>query len=605
MRLFSWLRLFGFTLTIALSGCTPASKHESVEGNIKKVESGLIQPVYLEGDSTWTIEARMKYYHVPGVSIAVINNGKIEWVKSYGVMDEETKKPVTRTTLFQAGSISKPVAAYAALKMVEEGKIDLDENVNTYLTSWKLPDNEFTKDKKVALKHLLSHTAGLTVHGFLGYSPDLPVPTTVQVLNGQPPANSPAVRVDKVPEESYRYSGGGYTVMQQMLVDIEGKPFPQILKEKVLEPLGMSNSTYDQPLQSAQLEMAATGYLPDGTMTKGKRHTYPEQAAAGLWTTAEDLALFAVNIQKTLQGNSDIVLSQAMTEKMLTPFVADFIGLGLFLNKKDEEIYFGHGGWDEGFSSEMVAHKTKGYGVVVLTNSNHPEFISEVIRSVARTYGWSNRVPVYKKLAMDTLTFAGIRGRYRNSSDGLITVYSEGDRLFKKTLRGTPTELFQISDSSYICRESEEVVQFKTNPSDGQFNLLLVENGKQEFTHPRLKAGERVPYEYILAGDLDGAVQGYRALLKADPNDNSPSEGNLNWQGFNSLNNGKTKLALDILRVNTMLYPTRASVYDSYGEALAISGDTAQAIVNYKKALSLEPKKESSLKALAHLQAKK
>lgn len=592
-------------LTVALYSCTTAKKHESVEDNIKRVETGLIQPVYLEGDSTWNIEARMKHYHVPGVSIAVINNGKIEWVKSYGVMDEETKEPVTRETLFQAGSISKPVAAYAALKMVEEGKLDLNENVNTYLTTWKLPDNEFTKDKKVALKHLLSHTGGLTVHGFPGYSPDLPVPTTVQVLDGLPPANTPPVRVDKVPEESFRYSGGGYTIMQQMLVDIEGKPFPQILKEKVLGPLGMNNSTYDQPLQSAQLVKAATGYLPDGTMTKGKRHTYPEMAAAGLWTTAEDLARFALNIQKTIQGDSGKVLSKAMIEKMLTPFVADFIGLGLFFDKTEDDIYFGHGGWDEGFSSEMVAHKTKGYGVVVLTNSNHPEFISEVIRSVARTYAWSNFVPVYKAMEMDTTKFASITGRYKNSSDGLITVYTEGNRLFKKNLRGTPTELFQISDSSYISRESEQVIQFKTNPADGQWNILLVENGKQEFNHPRLSENERVPYEFILAGDVDGAVKGYQALLKANPKDESISEGNLNWQGYDLLREGKINVALDIFKVNTLLHPTSANVYDSYGEALAKKGDIELAIVNYKKALSIDPNLESSKKMLAELQAKK
>ena len=592
-------------LAVALQYCTPVPKSESPEDIIKKVETGLLHPVYLEGDSTWTIEARMKHYHVPGVSIAVIHNGKIAWLKSYGVMDEETKESVTRTTLFQAGSISKPVAAYAALKLTEEGKLDLNENINTYLNTWQLPDNEFTKDKKVALKHLLSHTGGLTVHGFPGYSPDLPVPTTVQVLDGLPPANTAAVRVDKVPEESFRYSGGGYTIMQQMLVDVEGKPFPEILKEKVLAPLGMNNSTYDQPLQPTQLKMAATGYLPDGTMTKGKRHTYPEMAAAGLWTTAEDLAMFAINIQKTIEGDSAKVLSQAMTEKMLTPFVADFIGLGLFLNKRNDDLYFGHGGWDEGFSSEMVAHKTKGYGVVVLTNSNHPEFISEVIRSVAHTYGWSNYVPVYKKMDMDTTKFSNITGRYKNSSDGLITVYNEGNRLYKKFLRGTPTELFQISDTSYITRESEDVIQFKTNPADGQFNILLVENGKQEYNHPQLKTNDKVPYEYILEGNIDAAVKAYQALLTVNPKDESISEGNLNWQGYDMLNEGKIKLALDIFKVNTLLHPTSANVYDSYGEALAKNGDIDLAIVNYKKALSLDPKLESSQKMLAELKAKK
>ncbi len=218
-----------YVFVLLLQFCSPEKKADSVEEKIKQVETGLINPVYLEGDSTWTIEERMKHYHVPGVSIAVIKDGKIEWTKSYGVMDEETKEPVTNETLFQAGSISKPVAAYGALKITEEGKIDLSENVNTYLKTWKLPDNEFTKDKKVALKHLLSHTGGLTVHGFLGYSPDLPVPTLIQVLDGVSPANSPPIRVDKAPETGFRYSGGGYTIMQQMLIDIEGKSFPAIL----------------------------------------------------------------------------------------------------------------------------------------------------------------------------------------------------------------------------------------------------------------------------------------------------------------------------------------------------------------------------------------
>ena len=366
------------------------STSTGTQEEIKKTETSLMHEVYLEGDSTWTIEERMAHYGVPGVSITVIKDNKIAWSKSYGVMDKETLQPVTAQTLFQAGSISKPVAAYGALKVVESGKINLDENVNTYLKSWHLPDNRFTQDKKVALKHLLSHTGGLSVHGFLGYSPDLPVPSLVQVLNGAAPANSDSILVNKMPEESFRYSGGGYCVMQQMLIDTEGKPFPALMKELVLTPLEMKNSTYDQPLGETQLTLAATGYVPDGSMTKGKRHTYPEMAAAGLWTTSEDLARFAIDIQKTVRAESSTVLSQAMVNKMLTPFVADFIGLGIFLEKHQEDVYFGHGGWDEGFSSQLIAHRDKGYGVVVLTNSNHPYFIEELIRSVAMTYNWEN-----------------------------------------------------------------------------------------------------------------------------------------------------------------------------------------------------------------------
>ncbi len=589
-----------------LFSCSTSTPSESVSDQIKKVEAGLTGPVYIVGDSTWTIESRMAHYGVPGVSIAVIKDNKIEWIKSYGVMNKESKELVTDKTLFQAGSISKPVAAYAALHLADKGKISLDENINTYLKSWKLPDNEFTSDKKVGLKHLLSHSGGLTVHGFLGYSSDLPVPTLVQVLDGLPPANSDPIRVDKVPEKSFRYSGGGYCIMQQALIDLEGKPFPQIMKELVLQPIGMSNSTYDQPLTGTQLKMAASGYVPDGTMTIGKYHTYPEMAAAGLWTTAEDLAKFAIDVQKTVQGKSTTVLSKPMADKMLTSFVADFEGLGMFLDKRKDDIYFGHGGWDEGFSSEMKAHKDKGYGVVVLTNSNHPEFISEVINSVARTYNWANFMPVYTKVEMDTTKFAAIRGRYHNEIDGSLYVTTKGDRLFMKYLRAkAPYELIRISDSTYVNYRDQRPVQFKVNPADGKMNLVLVESRKSaEFVHPREDESTRVPYEYLLAGDFDKAAKGYQSLLKLYPSDYAVSEGSLNDQGYNLMNDGKNQMAISVFKINTILYPASANVYDSYAEALMKNGDKELAIANYKKSLSINPGNKNAKEKLEGLREK-
>jgi hypothetical protein len=184
-------------IIVLLQSCSNVPTPSSLADKINKVETSLLNPVYIQGDSTWSIEERMEYYGVPGVSIAVINDGKIEWTKAYGVMDKESRSPVTRETLFQAGSISKPVTAYGALILAEQNKIALNEDINIYLKSWKLPDSEFTKEKKVTPKNLLNHSGGITVHGFLGYSPDLPVPTLVEVLNGTPPANSGAIFVTK------------------------------------------------------------------------------------------------------------------------------------------------------------------------------------------------------------------------------------------------------------------------------------------------------------------------------------------------------------------------------------------------------------------------
>lgn len=569
---------------------TNAQSSDGITDKIKKVENGLVAPVYIKGDPTWTIEERMEHYGVPGVSIAVINDGKIEWTKTYGIMDKETKSPVTKETLFQAASISKPISAYAALRLVEQNTIQLNEDINTYLKSWKLPDSEFTKEKKVTLKHLLNHSAGTTVHGFWGYSPGLPVPTLVQLLNGKSPANSRAITVDKTPEESFRYSGGGYCVMQQMLIDVEGKPFPQIMDQQVLKPLGMNNSTYNQPLQKEQLKMAATGYLPDGTMTKGKRHTYPEMAAAGLWTTAEDLAKFAINIQQSLKGKNNLVLSQKMTNEMLTPFVEDHIGLGIFLNKYKAEIYFGHGGWNEGFSSELLAHKDKGYGVAILTNSNHPPFISELIRSIAMTYEWDEYAPIYQPIKIDDKEAEKISGRYLINKNEIMQVYQEGTQLYTKGIGTTPKELIKIADNTYIKRDRNRHIQFKRNAENSKMEAHFINwpNGKTLWTSPKMKDDEKIPLEYLAAGNFEKALADYQVLIEKNPKDRDINEGTLNRIGYGFLNEGQAELAKSLFKINVILYPKSTNVYDSYGDGLLAVGDTINALINFEKTLAMD-----------------
>ena len=596
--------LLVFIIIILLQSCSEVPTTDSTINRIKKVETNLTTPVYIQGDSTWSIEERMKHYGVPGVSIAVINNGKIEWTKAYGVMDKESKSPVTRETLFQAGSISKPVAAYGALRLVEQNKVALGEDINTYLKSWKLAENEFTKDKKVTLKNLLNHSGGITVHGFLGYSTDLPLPTLVEVLNGTAPANSGTIYVNKVPEESFRYSGGGYTIMQQMMMDVESKTFPELMNELVLQPLEMDNSTYNQPLTGDLLTMAATGYLPDGSMTKGKRHTYPEMAAAGLWTNAEDLAKFAVNIQQAIKGERGNGLSKDMTSNMLTPFVEEFTGLGIFINKRKDDIYFGHGGWDEGFSSELIAHKDKGYGVVVLTNSNHPDFISELIRSVALTYKWDEYVPVYTQLTLDPDLLENISGRYRVNGNRIIEVFQTNNQLYSKELGEKSTELIKISDSTFVKRESSRIIQFKPNTEKDSLNMLILNanDGSRISTYTRMKDAEKLPIEFLVEGNFKQSLEAYQGLMKEDAKDPTIEESNLNRLGYRYLNKEQTKMAQDIFKVNMILYPNSSNVYDSYAEACMKIGEFDLAIENYKKSLSLDPQNNNAKELIKELE---
>ena len=234
-------------IALLLAAGTPgmARPNANIEAQIQDITNNIVPAVMIKGApaSHVTLASRMEALHVPGVSVAVIRNGKILWARGFGV----TKlggAPVTENTVFQAGSISKPVTAMAVMHLVQAGRLNLDTDINTYLKSWKVPENEFTAQKKVTLRGLLSHTAGVTVHGFPGYASGATVPTLVQVLNGETPANTPAIRVDTTPGTLWRYSGGGYVITQQMLLDVTGQSFPAFMHATVLGPLGMTHSTY-------------------------------------------------------------------------------------------------------------------------------------------------------------------------------------------------------------------------------------------------------------------------------------------------------------------------------------------------------------------------
>ena len=203
----------------------------------------------------------------------------------------------------------------------------------------------------------MTHTAGMTVHGFPGYAAGAPVPTLVQVLNGEKPANTPAIRIDTPPGIKWRYSGGGITIMQQLMIDVSHEPFPKLLHDSALAPIGMTHSTYEQPLPTALQSTAATPYDGHDKPVTGGAHTYPEMAAAGLWTTPSDLGRFIIENQRSLHGDANHVLSQAMTREMMTPGKGSW-GLGIEIGGSPSNPYFDHGGDDAGFEAFSSATKT-------------------------------------------------------------------------------------------------------------------------------------------------------------------------------------------------------------------------------------------------------
>ncbi len=570
--------------------------------SIQRVEKGLSPPVLVEGDTTWTIEERMKLYNVPGLSVAVIQDFKVVWAKGYGVKDLGTKEPVTEHTLFQAGSISKPVAATVAMKKVEQGKLRLDEDVNLTLKSWKLPENDLTARHKVTLGNLLSHTAGLTVHGFPGYEAGAKLPTLPQVLDGAAPANTAAVRVDLEPGTKFRYSGGGTTIAQLMVQDVEGRPFDAVAKEVVLDPIGMTDSTYSQPLPEAVRAKAASGYRRDGSPVAGKYHTYPEMAAAGLWTTATDLAKFGIETQLSLAGRSNRVLKRETVERMLTPFLPDGpTGLGFFIEPHGAATYFGHNGADEGFTAMLLVHKEKGYGAALMINSDSFALMPEVLRSIAREYRWEGWDPPVKPIAVDAAALGAYAGRYKTGPDDALTITIEGGRLYARQLLGEPVELVPVADATFVRRDQETRYTFGRS-SSGEVEAVSLRDPGGERRAVLMTKDDLTPLERLVAGQTAEAIEAYRKLKRESPNDELVSEGRINALGYRLMQMRKVADALALFKLNVELYPQAWNAYDSLAEAYMESGNKEEAVRNYKRSIELNPDNRNAVEQLKRLQ---
>lgn len=362
---------------------------DSAEALLARIEAA--QSPSRQGYDGLTLAQLMERFRVPGVSLVIFKDFQIHAVKTYGVADVTANTLVTPETLFQAASISKPVTAAAVVRAVQQGKLNLDEDVNRYLKSWRVPENEFTRARPVTLRALLSHTSGTgDGFGFPGYHPDVARPTAPQILDGQPPSNVGRVSWERTPFVAQKYSGGGTTIVQLALTEALGKPFPDLMREMVLIPAGMTNSGYDQPLSPDRDAKAARAHSGRGAAMDAKWHVYPEMAAAGLWTTPTDLAKFAIEIQKALQGRSDFLPRVAALE-MVSPVGTGGFAVGFGIEKRGEGWYFTHGGSNWGFQCNLVAHRLKGYGFAIMTNSDSGgALMREVEARVAAAYNWDS-----------------------------------------------------------------------------------------------------------------------------------------------------------------------------------------------------------------------
>ena len=470
---------FVFGLLACNSSKIPNSSSGRDDPRIAIVEKSLTPGIRIKGDTTtYTLAQRMDHYGVPGVSIALIEEGELQWAKGYGYADKKGRREVTPLTRFQAASISKPVGTMIALRMVDQGQLDLDEDVNAYLQDdWRVPENDYTSSVKVTLRRLMTHSAGLTVHGFRGYAEGEEVPSLVQILKGEDPANSDAIVADTFPSSLRRYSGGGYTVMQKVVQDQTGLTFDELARQWVLAPIGMNHSTYEQPLPDEWQAVASYGYRGDGKMVAGRWHTYPEQAAAGLWTTPSDLARYVIEVQRSLAGASNRVLSQDMTRQMLTEGELGH-GLGPGLRGEGEELIFSHSGANEGFRCVFVAWAHQGKGAVIMTNSdNGGSLMREILNSISTVYSWDEYAPKEKvRMEFPQTALSEFSGQYEFAPEFVVT-FKEGDGVLEahQSWDDKNYVLYPEAEDQFFTLDDSEKFFF-TRDETGQIIGLLVDD---------------------------------------------------------------------------------------------------------------------------------
>lgn len=492
--------------TTALLACpTPAASeadHGDRVGELRRLVEVALPVVSKDGRQVeLSLQGWMQALRIPGMSVAVIEDHRVAWARGYGrTAAGPGGSPVTASTLFQAGSVSKPVAAIAVLQQVEKGRLDLDADIHTYLRSWKVPDRGLPDAGVVSVRHLLGHTAGITPGGFAGYERNAALPTILQVLNGSPPASNGAARRTSASGTAVNYSGLGYTVLQLALMERLGRPFEEIVRACVFEPVGMRDSTFQPHLPDALASRAANGHRLTGEGIPGGWFVHPESAAAGLWTTPSDLALLWIEVAQSKAGRSRRVLSGEMARLMLAPH-RDEMGLGFVVRPGEAHGRFAHSGGNQGFRSHVEMFAGTGQGVVVMTNSDAGHLLTALlVRRIAQVHGWppEHQRPVSPELAnaifaqldlakadrigidVPTHVLNRYAGRYELAPGLTFEVTVSADQLHVRLGDQPRFPVYAESDVKFFFKVVDAQITFVLNEEGRATRLVLHQGGRDQ-----------------------------------------------------------------------------------------------------------------------------
>ena len=440
-KLILLLLLFGFTGSCSKQ---PKDSNDSSTDKVKThcfgVEESLESKAQLENEIRGqvkflgesenfnSIASEMSAYKIPALSLAVIQQGEIEWAEIYTNADFPEGQDLDCSSIFQAASLSKPVTFLAALRMHAAGEIDLDENIQNYLEDYVIPEGKQTPENPVTFRNIFAHTSGITPGGYQGYAKDLPIPSDLDILRGNEGANTPAIEVVNPPNETLAYSGGAYTLAELALQDIYRDDFSNLMQKWILDPAGMKHSEFTQPLPDSKSDQVAKGHTQSGDMLDGGWRNHPEQAAAGLWSNSVDMAKFLIEIYKAYQGKSSI-FSQSDIESMLSD-ERDGQVYGFLLNRTGDDIAITHYGGNAGYRTGMTMSLTTGNGLVYLINSDNGGALgNELLLSASAVYDWQHfkqTQATRKQVSTDVLK--ELPGKYKwNNQVDLSIRYDEKD----------------------------------------------------------------------------------------------------------------------------------------------------------------------------------
>ena len=527
--------------------------------------------------------------------MALIRDYRVVWEAAVGLADREEGKKATAETLFQAGSISKPVTAAALLREAQKGTFRLDVDVNDYLKSWKLPANELTAREKVTLERILSHGAGLTVHGFPGYAAGEAVPTVPQVLDGAPPANTAPVRVDLVPGSRWRYSGGGYTIAQLAMSDTLGQAFPDLMRTLCLAPAGMSLSTYEQPLPASRLGRGG-GRLSGRRLARRREAARVSRDGGGRpvddgggpgplrdrdpEVPARRRGEPAVPADRGADGDAvhrgvrpRLRRRDARERALLQPRRRGRRLPGLPRGPPRRLGRRGHG---------QLGQRRRSRG----RDPPRP-------RAAGRLEGLPPRAararrPVRRRSAGASGTLPG--ERRRGPHRRVARRPRLRSRLGRPRVRALPVE------GDRLARKDREI-RYGVLRADGGVRALAIENDDGRSEAPRMAPGETIPFDHVAGGTARGGDErlpgppGGQARRPAASRSLASTASATSWRDDRSV-----QAALIVLQVNTGLYPDSANTWDSLGEVLLRDGQRARALECYRKVLEVLPRDKKATK---------